>query len=660
MVDEANREADKSKDFAARRDGRMSSCPSIFNEHKSLMVFVAACDACKARKCRCDAHQPTSPSQSIAARHCTQCRNLKIPCTFKYQGKRRGPVPGYLRSRRAQQAAKTSIDGGSPVTASVYAHVPSTPSYSTYPSHPQPRSSTSVSTLSSYHDHVPPPPPVHSSNPTSNPSSSLYSLLSVDPASTVNPLDAVLPRPLLLEIISLFYRCVYPLMPVPHKTTFMTDIHSRREELGGQQEWIAMVLSILAFTLVQMPHHLVSITKNEIRELVEKLSQKVKSCLMEDHQTISLERLITVYWLVISLTMLSLRSHADIRNAFRTVHNNLGRHMQSRALHGSNVVHCLQLGLNEESTYASMDPINAESHRRLFWAVYCSDRSAACSENGNLLFNEDEINVAIPKDLDDQFITRSGFLEPPLGHASVMRGFTESCRLFSMGGNMLSKRMHDRSRPPSGYALRGRINELDDILQGIERLLDDLSLHRPRQKLTAFRLEGGFVDAVPDMLRDLISTSHADSTPFLVHSGHVRVTQQLFRFLTLQYREDLSQILYHEQIRQTTIRPVLLPSQPRSEEHNKRKVLEDLLQILHGIPLEIHAINSFPGISKIRSVSASLLTSLSAPAGSESNGASAQDERSMELLCDFLRLMATIERMYSLIAEPSTASTDGH
>nr|XP_018260632.1 uncharacterized protein I303_06347 [Kwoniella dejecticola CBS 10117]OBR82790.1 hypothetical protein I303_06347 [Kwoniella dejecticola CBS 10117] len=619
MVDEANREADKSKDFAARRDG-------------------PACDGQK-MPLRCPSTDITIAVDSSTSLYSMQKSEDTMYVLSNGVGLK------YLRSRRAQQAAKTSIDGGSPVTASVYAHVPSTPSYSTYPSHPQPRSSTSVSTLSSYHDHVPPPPPVHSSNPTSNPSSSLYSLLSVDPASTVNPLDAVLPRPLLLEIISLFYRCVYPLMPVPHKTTFMTDIHSRREELGGQQEWIAMVLSILAFTLVQMPHHLVSITKNEIRELVEKLSQKVKSCLMEDHQTISLERLITVY-------------------CIGTVHNNLGRHMQSRALHGSNVVHCLQLGLNEESTYASMDPINAESHRRLFWAVYCSDRSAACSENGNLLFNEDEINVAIPKDLDDQFITRSGFLEPPLGHASVMRGFTESCRLFSMGGNMLSKRMHDRSRPPSGYALRGRINELDDILQGIERLLDDcqpeMRLGWTDMGLLPTQLEGGFVDAVPDMLRDLISTSHADSTPFLVHSGHVRVTQQLFRFLTLQYREDLSQILYHEQIRQTTIRPVLLPSQPRSEEHNKRKVLEDLLQILHGIPLEIHAINSFPGISKIRSVSASLLTSLSAPAGSESNGASAQDERSMELLCDFLRLMATIERMYSLIAEPSTASTDGH
>ncbi|WWC71787.1 uncharacterized protein I206_105746 [Kwoniella pini CBS 10737] len=605
MVHENGRLVDKSKDIASRRDG-----------------------PCKARKCRCDAHLPETPSSSVAARHCSQCRNLKIACTFTYQGKRRGPVPGYLRSRRAQLAAKASESDTSPTSSSTYAPIPPTPSYPTYASVTQPKSSASVSTLSSYHDHDPPTSLTFPPSATiSNPPNSIFPLLNVEPAASTSnhkSLDAVLPRALRLEILSLFYRCVYPLMPVPHKTTFMADIHSRREELAGQGEWIAMVFSILAFTLVQMPHHLVSITKNEIRELVEKLSHKVKLCLLEDHHTISLERMITVY-------------------CIGTVHNNLGRHMQSRALHGSNVVHCLQLGLNEESTYASMDPITAESYRRLFWAIYCSDRSAACSENGNLLFNEDEINVAFPKDLDDQFITRSAFHEPPIGHASIMRGFTESCRLFSMGGNMLSKRMHDRSRPPSGYALRGRINELDDILQGIESLL----------------LEGGFADAVPDMLRDLITTSHADSTPFLVHSAHVRVTQQLFRFLTLQYREDLSQILYHEQLRHVPIRPVLPQSQPRSEEHNKRKVLEDLLQILHGIPLEIHAINSFPGISKIRSVSASLLTSLSAPPGSEPNSASAQDDRSMELLCDFLRLMATIERMYSLVAEPSTASTDG-
>nr|XP_019010098.1 uncharacterized protein I206_04566 [Kwoniella pini CBS 10737]OCF48879.1 hypothetical protein I206_04566 [Kwoniella pini CBS 10737] len=444
-----------------------------------------------------------------------KARNLYVPhspiFTVKCQSTNvsylQAPLPTRARGGAQYQAAKASESDTSPTSSSTYAPIPPTPSYPTYASVTQPKSSASVSTLSSYHDHDPPTSLTFPPSATiSNPPNSIFPLLNVEPAASTSnhkSLDAVLPRALRLEILSLFYRCVYPLMPVPHKTTFMADIHSRREELAGQGEWIAMVFSILAFTLVQMPHHLVSITKNEIRELVEKLSHKVKLCLLEDHHTISLERMITVY-------------------CIGTVHNNLGRHMQSRALHGSNVVHCLQLGLNEESTYASMDPITAESYRRLFWAIYCSDRSAACSENGNLLFNEDEINVAFPKDLDDQFITRSAFHEPPIGHASIMRGFTESCRLFSMGGNMLSKRMHDRSRPPSGYALRGRINELDDILQGIESLLLDcqpeMRLGWTDMGLLATHLEGGFADAVPDMLRDLITTSHADSTPFLVHT----------------------------------------------------------------------------------------------------------------------------------------------
>nr|XP_019003199.1 uncharacterized protein I203_04236 [Kwoniella mangroviensis CBS 8507]OCF66660.1 hypothetical protein I203_04236 [Kwoniella mangroviensis CBS 8507] len=632
-MEESYREIGRSKEFGVRREG-------------------PACDACKARKCRCDATLPTRQSSSIAARHCTQCKNLKIECTFNYQAKRRGPVPGFLRSQRAKdkaQAVRQSTTRTSPSVSSQspLAVPPLQPSY--------------IGSEKSESSVLPTPSASLSSNTAVTPSLALSSLstsISSMPGPstsfTLNPLDAVLPRSLRFEIVSLFFRCVYPLLPVPHRITFMEDMRNRREERNGQEEWVTMVFSILAFTLVQIPHHMVSITKNEIRDLVERLSRQVKLSLMVDYHAVSLERLITVY-------------------CIGTVFNNLGRHIQSRALHGSNVVHCLQLGLNEESTYTTMDPISAESHRRLFWAVYCSDRSAACSENGNLLFNEDEINVALPKDLDDEFITRYGHQEPPAGHASLMRGFVDSCRLFSLGGNMLSKRMHDRSRPPTGNGLRGRINELDELLQNIEDLLVDC---QPEMRLSftdmgsmATEIEGGFVDALPDMLEQLIPASLADSTPFLVHSAHVRVTQQLFRFLTLQYREDLSRILYHEQLRCTTIRRIMAPSPPKSEEHNKRKVLEDLLQILHGIPLEIHAINSFPGISKIRSVSASLLTSFSptslATPGSQASppqisDVTAQDERSMELLCDFLRLMATIEKMYSLVvAEPSTASTDG-
>nr|XP_019044411.1 hypothetical protein I302_07695 [Kwoniella bestiolae CBS 10118]OCF23341.1 hypothetical protein I302_07695 [Kwoniella bestiolae CBS 10118] len=527
------------------------------------------------RWCRCDAALPSRSSSSVAARHCTQCQNLKIECTFNYQAKRRGPVPGFLRSQRAKGNIKTPQHSAvmtSPIAASQHIS-------STQPLHP-----SYLTTAKSDPSIVPTPTSSSSSYALIAPSVLNPSVLTLTSSSSTsfgppipNPLDAVLPRSLRFEIISLFFRCVWPLLPVPHRITFMEDMRSKREERIGQEEWVAMVFSLLAFTLVQIPHHMVSISKNEIRDLVEVLSRKVKLSLMEDYHAVSLERLITVY-------------------CIGTVFNNLGRHIQSRALHGSNVVHCLQLGLNEESTYASMDPIAAEMHRRLFWAVYCSDRSAACSENGNLLFNEDEINVALPKDLDDEFITRYGYQEPPAGHASLMRGFVYSCRLFSLGGNMLSKRMHDRSRPPNGNGLRGRINELDELLQNIEDLLVDC---QPEMRLSftdmgsmVTEIEGGFADALPDMLEQLIPASLADSTPFLVHSAHVRVTQQLFRFLTLQYREDLSRILYHEQLRNTSIRPVLIPTSPKSEEHNKRKVLEDLLQILHGIPLEIHGMRN--------------------------------------------------------------------
>lgn len=83
----------------------------------------------------------------------------------------------------------------------------------------------------------------------------------------VNPLDAIIPRPLLHHIINLFFDYVYPLTPCLHKPTFIQDLARQREMDPGQGEWTALVLTTVMSTLVQVPRAFVPLTRREVKDL---------------------------------------------------------------------------------------------------------------------------------------------------------------------------------------------------------------------------------------------------------------------------------------------------------------------------------------------------------------------------------------------------------
>lgn len=91
-----------------------------------------------------------------------------------------------------------------------------------------------------------------------------------------NPLDAILPRPLLILIINLFFDYIYPLTPCLHKPTFLQDLMSRREEQPGEEEWTALVLATVMSTLVQVPRAFVPLTRKEVRDLAARCHRETR------------------------------------------------------------------------------------------------------------------------------------------------------------------------------------------------------------------------------------------------------------------------------------------------------------------------------------------------------------------------------------------------
>ncbi len=91
-----------------------------------------------------------------------------------------------------------------------------------------------------------------------------------------NPLDAILPRPLLRLIINLFFDYVFALTPCLHKPTFFRDLLRRREEQPGEEEWTTLVLATVMSTLVQVPRAYVPLSRREVRDLAARCHQETR------------------------------------------------------------------------------------------------------------------------------------------------------------------------------------------------------------------------------------------------------------------------------------------------------------------------------------------------------------------------------------------------
>lgn len=103
-----------------------------------------------------------------------------------------------------------------------------------------------------------------------------HQTLQIPPPSTIPPLsyyyrahrlEDVARRDTILLILALFFDFVYPLTPCVHKQSFMSDVHSHREERDPL--FFALVMSTVASTLVQVPKSYVPMDRHAVRKLAQ-------------------------------------------------------------------------------------------------------------------------------------------------------------------------------------------------------------------------------------------------------------------------------------------------------------------------------------------------------------------------------------------------------
>nr|XP_019042740.1 hypothetical protein I302_08447 [Kwoniella bestiolae CBS 10118]OCF21670.1 hypothetical protein I302_08447 [Kwoniella bestiolae CBS 10118] len=603
-----------------------------------------ACDACNERKIKCNA---------ASLGHCK-----KPVGTFNRLRRRRGPLPGYLK--RLPKDSDTPPQG-TDVSGST-TRIIEQPSLGVESTYIQPSVESLQLDDNGFPDFL---SALHETTEQyegiDHTTTNDLVKLSIDPlipTHSSNPLDKIMNRDLLNNILDSFFDFVYPIFPLPHRPTFRHDLANKREEQTDQHEWTAMVLGLVAFTLVQVPHDMLDLTKEQARCLVVRCGDACRLVLSREFDNeVSVERLVLMY-------------------CIGTVANNRGKYVMARSLHGSSVVLALQKGLNQEATYYHMGIVEREMFRRLWWLIYVSDRSSTCTENGHFLIDEDLCaDVNLPLSIDDDWITHTELLDQPADYTSIMCGFNYSCKAWRLAGQLLQRKRSMTNKSFTRVELLGNICEIDEMLVRVEQLMldcpsclkldvksgDSLAGHRlPIIGQSPPSLQSRHLRDMElhNILRELFAQNRVNENSYLVQQANIYVTQQLLRLMLLEHRETLVNMSIHTTSGNGTTcsldNIVLTPNFATgisTMSTRRETVMEDLLQVLHTLPIEVHAINSLPGVTKIRFVVAALLL-LGEPPSEEPAGGPNADHNviwSVQLyLYEYIRILTMIEQLYSL------------
>lgn len=306
-------------------------------------------------------------------------------------------------------------------------------------------------------------------------------------------------------------------------------------------------------------------------------------------------------------------------------------------------------------SYKDLNPIEREMRKRVFWLLYGGDKTDAAVDNQPVFWHEvDCSDVTLPSPLDDEFVTEECYLQPPEGHEPVLAGFYYISKLFRLLGQILDRKRHDKVKPPSGVALQVRLNEVEEIFHQVMTLMDDcppaLKIDINGTAATAMALIDEHWDAqvsadIRQLLFDPTANRAIVKDTFLVQQANIYVTQQMVRYIALQYREELG-ILQDKEFsglegNQPPGAPVRRRPPPRTRflDEEKHQIASDLLVILSKIRIEVIAVNSISLVAKIRFVASTLLDALQQPQNSTDPRTLEGNARAQGHLCElFLSL----------------------
>ncbi|KAI1344308.1 fungal-specific transcription factor domain-containing protein [Xylariaceae sp. FL0016] len=135
----------------------------------------------------------------------------------------------------------------------------------------------------------------------------------------------------------------------------------------------------------------------------------------------------------------------------------------------------LRMGLHRHLPHVTLNPIESETRRRVFYICRQMDTYVSALLGFPLLLNDDDIDQPLPTPVDDQFITKDGIAIPPPGSMSFFEAFNAHVKLMDLLGKVVKnvypvkgaeQQAEDGGQPISSYMISyAKIKEMEEELQ---------------------------------------------------------------------------------------------------------------------------------------------------------------------------------------------------
>ncbi|KAE8411040.1 fungal-specific transcription factor domain-containing protein [Aspergillus pseudocaelatus] len=309
-----------------------------------------ACDNCRRRKIKCSRELP-----------CDKCQRLLLSCSYSDVLRRKGPkfrtlyplAPIHPLASRPRPLTKEWLP---PDRGACHLASPTSPPFTVADAqYPHPDFSESFTRL--------PPPDLVSSPDSTN---SLFD------SSTIGALPAPrrLSAPILLAHVNVFFKYLFPIMPIVRQDQLQQDCH-QPERLSPQR--YAFIAALCAATHIQL----------KLDGATPGPDSASAQASLDGHPMLSGEELLAEalrarkeYNVVDEINMENLLTSFFLFAAY----GNLDRQDQAWFYLCQTTSMVFTLGLQRESTYSKLSVEEAEEKRRVFWLLFVTERGYALQQ----------------------------------------------------------------------------------------------------------------------------------------------------------------------------------------------------------------------------------------------------------------------------------------
>ncbi|KIR67769.1 hypothetical protein I314_02186 [Cryptococcus bacillisporus CA1873] len=440
-------------------------------------------------------------------------------------------------------------------------------------------------------------------------------------------IESVLPRHLALHVISLYFEHVYCIIPVIHRPSFEKDL-STHEELRRPM-FFALIMSIIAATLIHLPKSYFPIPAHKVRPLSDRCLKACCAVTRNEMENYNVDLICIKYFLFV-------------------VHNKHGNIGLEASAFGEAQYLAITMGLHREDTYYHLDPINAERGRRVWYLIYNADKFEAVSRQKPVLLRMDEFmgpeSTAFPAEVDDECITSEGIL-PSRTPAPLISGFNTLARIVTILGDILiSERDLRRQQTTDPEDLLSALRGVRRLGQRIRYITD--TLPRPFQLEVdqgSSLPEPGWEDAVRGELDMFFSDPPETKDGYLVLKGNIHVTLAMTRLRLILLRENLLNCSGQPGTSSRNAAELVAADIGENTVNWRHSVYQDLYNVVHCVPIRALAANGPSLVTKIRVVAVTLLDALE----TQDETIDPNIQGIATYLLSFLDIMSSIESQFA-------------